>query len=496
MDGSVAMAVDGDSERAASGNIARAEGLIKSGRIEDALEEIAVCLEQEPDSLRALMDLGVASHRLSRHAEAASAFRRILEIDPGHREAAKSLCLALLADGEKEECGKAADTLAASFSSDHAELALAATVYQALGRTCDARISIDRAIELSGVANHDEYRDLRASISGLPKPTRVKYRPELAILCGTGMDSFIHGLAEGLSPYCAVHKHVASHPNDLIRGIQNAGTVWLEWGNQMSQAILQQKDRLRGKQVIVRIHSYEVVDGLVDRLDFSAATDLVFVSSFIRDLFLEKKLKIPAACRIHVIHNGIDLCRFRYVPRDMNGGKIAFLAHISYKKGPMVLMQAFAFLQKRHPEATLHVGGGFQDRRFEIAMPHFIREAGLSESAVFYGHVKDPDIWLEDKDYILCTSPMESQGVGILEAMSRGCRPLVYNFPGAPDIYKREHLWTTFDDLEERYSAPADPEETSEFTARHYSRDREIASWLKVVHSRETVVEDFGLNAR
>jgi glycosyltransferase involved in cell wall biosynthesis len=141
------------------------------------------------------------------------------------------------------------------------------------------------------------------------------------------------------------------------------------------------------------------------------------------------------------------------------------------------------------------VAGGFQDRRFELAMPHFVEEAGLGGSSVFYGHVNDPQEWLRDKDFILCTSPMESQGVGILEAMSRGCRPLVYSFAGARDIYRREHLWTTFDDLEERYLNAADPEETSGFVARHYSRNREIASWLKIVHARETVVEDFGLNA-
>jgi glycosyltransferase involved in cell wall biosynthesis len=478
------------------GTVELAESLIKSGKIEDALAALSGLLSEEPDNTRALMDLGVANHKLSRHTEAERSFRRILELDPCHREAAKSLCLALLADGRKDECGTALDSYVADSREDHVALAFAAAVYQALGRYIDARTCVDRAIGLAGFANRDEYQDLRATISGLPKPSKVKYRPELAVLCTPGMDSFIHSLAEGLEPYCSVKKHVAPQPATLIQGVKTAGAVWLEWGNQMTQAILAQKDKLFGKQVIVRIHSYEVVDGLVDRLDFSAVTDLVFVSAYIRDLFLRKNLKIPPSCRVHVVHNGIDVCRFGYVPREAPGGKIALLGHISYKKGPMVLMQAFAFLHKRHPEATLHVGGGYQDPRFELAMPHFVKEAGLSESVVFHGHVKDAEEWLKGMDYIICTSPLESQGVGLLEAMSRGCRPLIYNFAGASDIYLKEQLWTDFDDLESLYLNGQGPKEASEFVARHYSKNREIASWLKIIHGRETVVEDFALNSR
>ncbi|MDR1080369.1 MAG: tetratricopeptide repeat protein, partial [Deltaproteobacteria bacterium] len=319
------------------GTIERAEGLIRSGNIEDAVAALSGFLAGEPGNTRALMDLGVANHKLNRHGEAEGYFRRILELDPGHREAAKSLCLSLLAADRKEECALALESYADGSGDDHAALAFSAAVHQALGNHCDARLSIDRAIELAKFSNWDEYQDLRASISGLPRPSRVKIRPEVAILCGTQMDSFIHGLADGLAPYCNVKKHVAAHPAQLIPGIRTAQVVWLEWGNQMTQAILAEKQKLAGKQVIVRIHSYEVIDGLVDRIDFSPVTDIVFVSSYIRDLFLAKNLKLPSGARIHVVHNGIDVCRFRYVPREAPGGKIAFLAHISYKKGPMVL---------------------------------------------------------------------------------------------------------------------------------------------------------------
>ncbi|MDR1313789.1 MAG: glycosyltransferase [Deltaproteobacteria bacterium] len=473
------------------GTIERAEGLIKSGKNEDALAALSGFLEGDPDNVRALMDLGVASHKLNRHGEAEGAFRRILELEPAHREAAKSLCLSLLAEGRKEECLEAAESALKGCPEDHASHAFAASMYQAAGRPTDARLAVDRAIELAGIANFDEYQDLRAAISGLPRPSKVKYRPEVALLCVSGMDNFIHELVKGLSPYCAIKAHVASQPAELLKAVPGAGVVWLEWGNQMTQAILAQKDRLRGKQVIVRIHNYEVHDNLVDRLDFSAATDIVFVCPYLRDLFLQKNLKVPDGCRIHVVHNGIDIRRFRYVPRGDSRKHIAFLAYISYKKDPMVLMHAFAFLAKRHPEAVLHIAGMFQDKRFEIGMPHFLKESGLSDRAVFYGHITNADEWLTDKDYVFSSSLLESQGVGILEAMSRGCRPLIYNFPGAKDLYLRSQLWTTFDDLEDRFANGQDPKDASDFTAKFYDRNREIASWLRIIHGRETVFEDF-----
>jgi glycosyltransferase involved in cell wall biosynthesis len=482
---------DEDAAGREKASIERAEGLIRAGKTDDALAALGAILEGDPSNSRALMALGVAAHKAGRHGKAAGAFRRILESDPGHREAAKSLCHALLAAGRKDECGEATDALARDFPEDHAVLALASAVYQALGRPCDARLAIDRAIELAGVANHGEYQDLRAAISGLPKPSRVKFRPEVAVLCVSGMDNFIHQLVKGLSPYCAIRAHVAPQPGDLLKAAAGAGVVWLEWGNQMTQALLAQKDRLRGKQVIVRIHNYEVHDNLVDRLDFSAATDIVFVCTYLRDLFLAKNLRVPKGCRIHVIHNGIDIRRFRYVPRGESRRDIAFLAYISYKKDPMILMQAFAFLSRRHPDARLHVAGMFQDRRYEIGMPHFLRESGLSDRATFYGHIDNADEWLRDKDFIFSSSLLESQGVGMLEAMSRGCRPLIYSFPGARDLYLGSQLWTTFDDLEDRFTGGQSPREASDFVARFYDRNREIASWLRIIHGRETVEETF-----
>jgi glycosyltransferase involved in cell wall biosynthesis len=305
------------------------------------------------------------------------------------------------------------------------------------------------------------------------------------------MDSFIHDLCGQLSPYLKIQPVVSGNPEDHLRAVRASSSVWLEWGNQLTGHLLAQKNVLAGKQVIVRIHSYEIYDRLVDSIDFSAATDVVFVSSFMREMFVKKNLPTAAGCRLHVIHNAIDTDRFALVPRGGEKRDVGFLAFISYKKDPMVMLHAFAHLAAPRPDLRLHIAGPFQDSRYEIGMPHFLAAAGLSDRATFYGKIGDADRWLASKDFILCSSLNESQGVGILEALSRGCRPLIYNFPGATDIYPKSFLWTTFADLEDRFANGPGPEAVSSFVAEHYSKPRETGGWLRLFLQKELVDEVF-----
>jgi glycosyltransferase involved in cell wall biosynthesis len=126
-------------------------------------------------------------------------------------------------------------------------------------------------------------------------------------------------------------------------------------------------------------------------------------------------------------------------------------------------------------------------------MPHFLKEAGLTEAVTFYGHIKNADEWLKDKDFIFSSSLIEGHPVGILEAMSRGCRPLIYNFPGAGYLYRPNYVWTTFDDLENIFLNGPSPEEVSRFITDHHSLDRQLGSYLKVILDREQVEEKLDL---
>ena len=471
--------------------LGKAEKAYQEGRGQEAYDLLAEFLEREPDNPRALLDKAVVCHSLGRADEAISTFESLLRLDEANLEARRSLAVALAAQQRWPEAETHLAFILDRRPEDHALWAFRAKVASVQGRRNEALAHIERAVRLA--PRQLEFLDIWADLAGLPKPGEMKKKPRLVVCCAPGMDNFIHELLKGLEPWMRTQAVVSGQAAEHLEALKSANIAWLEWGNQLTEFLSKQHDLLVGKQVIVRIHNYEVHDRLADKIDFSRVSDVVFVASFLRDLFLARQPDLASQCRVHVIHNGIDIQKFSLVPRGDSRRHIAFLAYISYKKDPMVLMQAFAFLHRRHPEIKLHIAGMFQDSRYELGMPYFLKEAGLTEAATFYGHINNADEWLKDKDFIFSSSLLESQGVGILEAMSRGCRPLIYNFPGAKDLYRANQIWTTFDDLENLFLNGPSPEEVSAFVAAHYSRTRELGGYLKVILNREQVDEKFDL---
>lgn len=470
----------------------KAEHAQQNGQSQLAYELLSDFLRREPGHPRALMDMAVVCHSQGRTVEAMAAFDELLRLDENNLTARRSLAMALASLQRWPEAEAQLAFILERLPEDHALWSLQARAVNAQGRRNEALAHMDKAIKLA--PRQLDYVDLRAALAGLPKPGEIKKKSRLVMCCVPGMDNFVHEILRGLAPYMQAKAIISSQPAEHLEAIKGASVVWLEWGNQMTEFLSKQHDSLAGKQVIIRIHSYEVLDGLADKIDFSRVTDVIFVSKFMKELFLLRHPELAGRCRVHVIHNGIDLGKFAFTPRDDSRRHIAFLGYISYKKDPMVLMQAFAFLNRRHPETRLHVGGGYQDPRYEICMPHFVAEAGLAGAVTFYGHVKNPDEWLKDKDFIICTSPIESQGVGLLEAMSLGCRPLIRNFPGSRDLYRANQIWSTFDELEDLLLNGPSPEESSRFVADRYSLEHQLDCFLKVVLNKEQVDERIDLS--
>ncbi|MDR2302087.1 MAG: glycosyltransferase [Deltaproteobacteria bacterium] len=473
--------------------ILNAENLAQKGKLEESKEAFTEILASEPTNVRSLLGLGIVCFKLGDNDGAEAQFKKILETKNNHLEALKNLCMVYAARKDKDLALATLERLTGIRKNDPEFLAFGARIYQAFGEKQKAQESVDKALELTATnyVKQNEFNDIKAHINGLPLPSKIKKKQNLTVCCVPGMDSFIHENAKRLALYMNVTTSVSTKAEDHIKNILNANVVWLEWGNQLTQFLLSQTNILGGKKVAVRIHSYELYDGLVEKINFDLANDIVFVSPYMRELFKQKNLPSAANSRLSVIHNGIDVNRFSFIPRDGDNHNVAFLAYVSYKKDPMVMMHAFSRLAKENPALKLHVAGMYQDPRYAIAMPHFAKKAGLDERVKFYGHINDPEEWFKDKDYILCTSLNESQGLGILEAMSRGVRPLVYSFPGAEDIYPPQYLWTTFDDLVNLYHNPPDPKEVSDFVAKYYAKEREIGSLLKLFLDNEQVNEIF-----
>ena len=109
----------------------------------------------------------------------------------------------------------------------------------------------------------------------------------------------------------------------------------------------------------------------------------------------------------------------------------------------MLLLHAFQELVHHDSRYKLFIAGDFQDLRYRLYFDQMIRQMGLTEHIQLDGWISDVASYLKDKHYIVCTSVLEGNPVGIMEAMACGIKPLIHNYVGAKYNYPDTYLWNT-----------------------------------------------------
>lgn len=260
--------------------------------------------------------------------------------------------------------------------------------------------------------------------------------------------TFVEPIAAGLSGEHEVTR-CYTLDQERIRQACQSDIIWLEWCREHTIAITNQVPAwLRGKRVIVRLHSYEALYDLYKQVDWQLVTDLIGVARHVLHRVMPFIHAQNPSIKVHHIPNGVDTDKFTMPADKQHTWRIGHLGHVNNKKGPDKWPDIFHYLLKHCGEDIhFHFGGKFQDPRYEVYLPHIIKQMGVADRVHFDGVITDVAAWFADKTYVLCSSPWESQNMSVMEGMSCGLKPLVHNFPGAADIYLDEHIWTTLDDL-------------------------------------------------
>lgn len=171
---------------------------------------------------------------------------------------------------------------------------------------------------------------------------------------------------------------------------------------------------------IVFIRRYELFTSLVEKTNWKNVDAVIMVNDELAYLFKEATGITP-----HVVHNGVITDRWEFRNRRP-GNKIAVVGFINKKKNLPFAIQVMAALPKDY---ELHIAGGVQDIETLIYLENIINDLGINVE--FHGHIEDMDKWLDDKNYLLSCALSEGSPNNVLEAMAKGIKPVIHNWPGA-----------------------------------------------------------------
>ncbi|WP_324823952.1 glycosyltransferase [Sinanaerobacter sp. ZZT-01] len=296
-----------------------------------------------------------------------------------------------------------------------------------------------------------------------------KEKMKLAIFVKKGMDHFIEEIADKLSGIYDTKKVVISGETfgEMDQQITWADICWFEWCDELI-AYGSRHPAAINKKIVCRIHSYEIFTDYPLKVNWGMVDRVIFVAKHIRDQAVEKfGIAIE---KTTVIPNGVTMSQYTFNERRP-GFHIAYVGYINYKKGPMLLLQTFKAIYDTDSRYKLYIAGRFQDDRDVLYFKQMIQEWRLEKNIIYEGWQDNLDSWLEDKDYILCTSILESQNMSVMQAMSKGIKPIIHNFVGARGIYPKHLIFNTIKEAVDMLSQSYNSISYKNYVQEKYSSD-------------------------
>lgn len=207
-----------------------------------------------------------------------------------------------------------------------------------------------------------------------------------------------------------------------------ADYIWQEWAD--NNAIMSSK---HGKKTTIRFIGYEAYSNgeILNNINFGD-TKVIFIAKHIQNM-----MKQYVNGNGTVIQVGVNCHNFSIRDTKRNTKNIGYAGYINEKKNPELLYRII----KANPEYIFNLRcdwqSAFWKRRFEQAD---------FKNIVYHGRYDNlADFW-NQMSITLSTSIIESFSYNIAEGMACGCKPYIYNWEGAEDIWGKQWI---FDDMPE-----------------------------------------------
>jgi glycosyltransferase involved in cell wall biosynthesis len=310
-------------------------------------------------------------------------------------------------------------------------------------------------------------------------------RPKVAFFCGGNDAKFLADIHQFTKERFPVEIFTGKTEHEMYELMKWSDISWFEWCTDLAIEASKLPKVCRN---IVRLHRWEAYQDFSQRMHWNAIDTLILVgNSFVGKALRTQVPNLDTMTRVITIPNGVDLEKFEFIERT-RGKNIACVGYLNMRKNPMFLLQCIQKLHYIDSEYRLFFAGNFQDPMLEQYIRHMVDEMKLSDVVIFDGWQADISTWLADKHYIVSASIGESQGMGLLEGMARGLKPVIHHFPGANEIFHSEFLFTIAEEFcRQILSDFYDPQRYREFVAARYPLKDQLNSVNKIFTHFETM---------
>ena len=317
---------------------------------------------------------------------------------------------------------------------------------------------------------------------------------KLLIIAAANNFHFIRDIAEAMQNDFEVelfeYKANSLSEREMWSNIFFASVVWLEWADAIPIHILKGLEyfNLARKKIIVRLHRYELftprtlkmIQEITDSGAYKNIDKLVFVSETVRQIGISK---FPWMKDSVVIPNLFDHTKFPFQNRD-RGYNLLFLGRISYVKNLPLCLTMFHELLKLDSNYKLHIVGDISDPELIYYLKNFTEKTKLDDNIVWHGrvpHEKLPTL-MADMNYIICSSIFESQGLGIIESMATGLKPVLFDFSGAEQFYPAKWRWIDRTDFIGNILSPDyNPQEYHDYVVEKFSIQENVWQYKELI---------------
>lgn len=318
---------------------------------------------------------------------------------------------------------------------------------------------------------------------------------KLVVIAAANNFHFISDIVQSLSEWFNVDmvylSFLAMSFGETNKQIVESDIVWFEWTDGLCLDFLMHSPFLANKKVILRLHRYELftprtlalIQRLTDSGNYKKIDKLIFVSNFVRQIGISK---FPWMKDISVvIPNLFDHTKFPMAADKKGYHNLLFLCRISYVKNLPLCLTMFHELLGYDNKYKLHIVGEITDPELKYYAENFIANTKIGDNIMWFERIPHENIsrLMEVMSYIICSSISEAHPVGIIESMCCGLKPVIFDFPGAENMYPEKWRWIGRIGFVDNILSPdCNPQEYRDYAINGFSIEKNIDKYKDLIN--------------